>query len=170
MKPCRISYTAEHTEEVKIMPETHLKFHSANGKRQLLVVEDEMINRQLLDMILSDAYEVVFAESGAEALEKLAAYKDTLSLILLDLNLPDYHGLDLLKQIKAKNQYARIPVIVMTADREAEVESLTIGAIDFIPKPYPQPGVILARILRTIELSEDRDIIRWTERDQLTGL
>lgn len=64
----------------------------------------------------------------------------------------------------------RLPVIVMTADSEAEVESLTLGAIDFIPKPYPQQKVILARILRTIELSEDRDILRWTERDHVTGL
>ena len=65
---------------------------------------------------------------------------------------------------------ALLPVIVMTADQEAEVECLNLGATDFIPKPYPKQEVVLARILRTIELFEDRDIIRWTERDQLTGL
>ena len=58
----------------------------------------------------------------------------------------------------------------MTADQEAEVASLKLGAIDFIPKPYPQREVILARVLRTIELSEDRDILQFTERDPLTGL
>ena len=153
-----------------MMPDSHLKFHSANGKRLILVVEDEMINREILGMILGETYEVLFAVDGKEALEKVNAHEDTLSLILLDLNLPDMHGLDVLRQIKADNRLARIPIIVMTSDKEAEVESLTIGAIDFIPKPYPQPKVILARVLRTIELSEDRDIIRWTERDQLTGL
>jgi diguanylate cyclase (GGDEF)-like protein len=58
----------------------------------------------------------------------------------------------------------------MTSDNEAEVECLKLGAIDFIPKPYPASKVILARILRTIELSEDRETLRLTERDQLTGL
>jgi predicted signal transduction protein with EAL and GGDEF domain len=50
------------------------------------------------------------------------------------------------------------------------VECLSLGASDFIPKPYPRQQVVLARILRTIELYEDRDTLRWTERDQLTGL
>ena len=160
-----------HTEEVLLrMPESHLKFHSSKGKRQLLVVEDERINREMLGLILENTYELIFAESGKEAFEKLRTFRDTISLILLDLNLPDMHGLDMLRQIKANDLYSRIPVIVMTADKDAEVESLTIGAIDFIPKPYPQQKVIHARILRTIELSEDRDIIRWTERDSLTGL
>lgn len=65
---------------------------------------------------------------------------------------------------------ARLPVIVMTSDSESEVECLSLGASDFIPKPYPRQQVVLARILRTIELYEDRDTLRWTERDQLTGL
>ena len=152
------------------MPETNLKFHSAHGKRQLLVVEDEVINREILGMILEELYEPIYAETGAEALAKAHAYADTLSLVLLDLNLPDMHGLDVLRQFKGNDQLSRLPVIVMTAEKDAEVESLNIGAIDFIPKPYPQPKVILARINRTIELSEDRDIIRWTERDHLTHL
>ncbi len=152
------------------MPERHLTFHSSNGKRRVLVVEDETINQQILSLILSDTYEVVLAGTGEEALEDVAENYEVLSLVLLDLNLPDMHGLEVLRRLKADGRYARLPVIVMTADKEAEVESLSLGAIDFIPKPYPQPKVVLARVLRTIELSEDRDIIRWTERDQLTGL
>ena len=95
---------------------------------------------------------------------------DQLSLILLDLILPDMHGLDILRTLKAEPRCAAIPVIIMTSDKDSEVESLTIGASDFIPKPYPMPKVVQARILRTIELSEDRDIIRSTEWDSLTGL
>ena len=152
------------------MPETYLKFHSSNGKRRILLIEDEIINQELLKMILQESYEILLADTGRAALDLVRENCETLSLVLLDLNLPDMHGLDVLRRLKADSVLARIPVIVMTADRDAEVESLTIGAIDFIPKPYPQPKVILARILRTIELSEDRDIIRWTERDQLTGL
>ena len=152
------------------MPERNLKFHSSNGKRRILVVEDERINQELLRLILEETYDLVMAGTGAEALAEVREHYDILSLILLDLNLPDMHGLDVLRQLKADGRYSRLPVIVMTADKEAEVESLSLGAIDFIPKPYPQPKVVHARVLRTIERSEDRDIIRWTERDQLTGL
>ena len=152
------------------MPERNLKFHSTNGKRCVLIVEDERINQELLTLILADTYEVTLAGTGKEALTEVRAHYETLSLILLDLNLPDMHGLDVLRRLKMDSRFARLPVIVMTADREAEVESLSLGAIDFIPKPYPQPKVVLARVLRTIELCEDRDIIRWTERDPLTGL
>ena len=139
-------------------------------KRRILLIEDEMINQEILKMYLSDTYEVISAWTGTEALEIIHTQHETLSLILLDLNLPDLHGLDVLREVKSDIRYARIPVIVMTADSEAEVECLTLGAIDFIPKPYPMQKVVLARVLRTVELSEDRDILRWTERDQLTGL
>ena len=152
------------------MPDNHVKFHSLNGKRRILVVEDEAINRELLGFILQDEYELLYAATGTEALSAVHANAETLSLVLLDLNLPDMHGMDILREIKADFQLARLPVIVLTSDREAEVESLTFGAIDFISKPYPMPEVIRARVLRTIELSEDRDIILSTERDQLTGL
>ena len=152
------------------MPDTHAKFHSAHGKRTVMIVEDELINREMLSAILSTRYEVLTADTGADALAKVYANKDMISLVLLDLILPDMHGLDILRQVKSDPQLSHLPVIVMTADKDAEVESLTIGAIDFIPKPYPMPKVVLARVQRTIELSEDRDIIRTTERDQVTGL
>lgn len=152
------------------MPEKQERFRPSFEKRRILLVEDEFINQEILQMILRESYEIIPAETGETALEIIHAQYETLSLILLDLNLPDIHGLDVLREVKADVRFARIPVIVMTADSNAEVECLTLGAIDFIPKPYPRQEVILARVLRTIELSEDRDILRWTERDQLTGL
>ena len=150
--------------------ESHVKFHSLNGKRLVLIVEDEAINREMLGFILKEHYELLFAATGEEALEAIRANFDTLSLILLDLNLPDMHGLEILRKIRENPHFSQIPIIVMTSDKESEVESLTVGASDFIPKPYPMPKVILARANRIIELSEDRNIIRWTERDHLTGL
>ncbi|MBR6259774.1 MAG: EAL domain-containing protein [Oscillospiraceae bacterium] len=152
------------------MSENSSRFRPSVEKRRILLVEDEFINQEILGMYLRDDYEVVPATTGTEALNIIHDQFDTLSLILLDLNLPDIHGLDVLREVKSDNRYARLPVIVMTADGEAEVECLTLGAIDFIPKPYPRQEVVLARVLRTVELSEDRDILRWTERDQLTGL
>ena len=152
------------------MSEVEYAFRPSVEKRRILVVEDELINQEILKSLIGDAYEVVQAFTGTEALEIVSVQYETLSLILLDLNLPDIHGLEVLRRVREDAVYSRIPVIVMTADSETEVESLTLGAIDFIPKPYPQQKIILARILRTIELSEDRDLLRWTERDHLTGL
>ena len=150
--------------------DNYVNFRSVNGKRKILVVEDEIINQELLKMILKDTYDLIIAGTGADALKAAEEEHDTLSLVLLDLNLPDRKGLDVLRQFKSDEILSRLPVIVMTAERDLEVESLNLGAIDFIPKPYPQPKVILARVQRTIELSEDKDIISYTERDKLTGL
>ncbi len=152
------------------MFKSHEKFHSTNGKRLILVADDEEINRALLGSVLEKDYEVIFAADGQETLEQIQAHRDILSLVLLDLKMPLIPGLEVLRRIKEDPGLQSIPVIVVTSDQTAEIESLSLGAIDFIPKPYPQAGVILARALRTIELSEDRDIISYTERDPLTGL
>ena len=152
------------------MLKSHEKFHSANGRRLILIVDDEMINRELLGAVLSTDYELIFAGNGREALEKIRENKDLLSLVLLDLLMPEMSGTEVLRILREDKELQKIPVIVLTADQNAEIESLDLGAIDFLPKPYPQAGVILARARRTIELSEDRDIIQSTERDPLTGL
>ena len=139
-------------------------------KRQILIVEDEFVNREILKANLEEDYDILLAGNGSEALAAAEANADTLSLVLLDLNLPDMHGMDILHRMKEDDRFSRIPVIVLTSDTEAEVESLNSGANDFISKPYPMQEIILARVRRTIELSENRDLIRWTERDQLTSL
>ena len=152
------------------MSEMQPTFRPAAEQKRILLIEDEMINQEILKMYLADTYDVAVAGTGKEALEIIRAQCERISLILLDLNLPDIHGLDILRQVKADTRSARLPVIVMTSDSESEVECLSLGASDFIPKPYPRQQVVLARILRTIELYEDRDTLHWTERDQLTGL
>ena len=146
------------------------KFNTDNGKKLVLVVEDEFINREILKAILEDDYDILLAEDGSQALQMIEENKEVLSVILLDLMIPIIDGKTLLVKIKADESTSDIPVIVMTADQQSEVECLDLGAIDFIPKPYPSKPVILARIRRTIELFEDQQIIQVTERDNLTGL
>ena len=143
---------------------------AGNRKRLVLIVEDEFVNRELLNAYLEKEYEVIFAETGAEALASIRKHIDMLSLVLLDLNLPDMNGLEILRTIKQDMDMTRIPVIVLTSDKESEVDSLNTGANDFISKPYPRYEIILARVRRCIELSENKDLVRWTERDNLTGL
>ena len=152
------------------MSRSHAKFSSVNGKRCILVADDELINREMLSMILSEDYEVLPAADGTEALRIVSDLKDRLSLVLLDLLMPGISGLELLETMQNDPEMKNIPVIVATSDQSAEIECLKLGASDFISKPYPQPGVILARVQRTIELREDRQTIRETERDPLTGL
>lgn len=150
-----------------------MKEHSdvlAGGKRHILVADDEFINRELLENILSDEYDVLKAEDGETAYEMIRQNRNTLSLILLDLIMPRMTGLELLARISEEPDLKGIPVIVLTSDHDSEVESLRNGAYDFIPKPYPQPDVIKARVSRSIELAENRQIISATERDELTGL
>ncbi len=150
-----------------------MKEHSdvlAGGKRHILVADDEFINLELLENILSDEYDVLKAEDGEMAYEMIRQNRNTLSLILLDLIMPKMTGLELLARISEEPDLKGIPVIVLTSDHDSEVESLRNGAYDFIPKPYPQPDVIKARVSRSIELAENRQIISATERDELTGL
>lgn len=140
------------------------------SKRNILVADNEMINREILENILADEYNVIIAEDGEQAYETIKKNRNALSLILLDLMMPKITGLELLTILKSDRELKGIPVIVLTSDQDSEVESLHKGAADFIPKPYPLPDVIKARISRSIELAEDRQTISATERDELTGL
>ena len=144
--------------------------HSEDRKKQILIVDDQDSNREILGELLGEEYETLFACDGAEALEKMRECRDTLSLVLLDIVMPVMSGMEVLAAVRKEEEIARIPIIVTTSETETEIDSLELGAIDFIPKPYPATGVILARLRRIIELSEDRDTIRSTERDALTGL
>lgn len=139
-------------------------------KRTILIVEDELINQQILAQILSEDYETIVAENGLEALQKLKSALTPISLILLDINMPIMDGLEFLKVVKKEKGLDKIPIIVLTAEKQNELKALELGAVDFIPKPYNHPEIVLARVNRSIELSEDRMIIQASERDEVTGV
>ncbi len=141
-----------------------------NLKRHILIVEDEYINQMMLENMLKDEYEILCASDGIEALEQVKTHKDDLAIVLLDLQMPQMGGMEVLKVMKEEEELRGIPVIVMTADQSAEVDCLKIGAIDFIPKPYPSIEIVQVRVNRCIELTEKRNIIQSTERDSLTNL
>ncbi len=146
-------------------------YRETNGlRRHILIVDDEIINREILGNLLSKDYEVHFAENGKEALDTLLLREHIYSLILLDLLMPVMDGFELLDIIKKDEKLRSIPIIVMTSEKDAEVKSIKLGAADFITKPYDMPEVILARCQRIIELQEDKSIIHAAEKDHLTGL
>ena len=135
-----------------------------------MIVEDERINREMLGFILQLHYNVLYAENGKEALEVLRSSSVTVSMILLDINMPVMNGYEFMDELQKDPRLSNIPVIVLTADSSAEVKALNKKALDFIPKPYNLPEVILARVKRIIEFAEDRRIIKDIEHDELTGL
>lgn len=139
-------------------------------RRSILIVDDDYIAREILGRMLEDRYEVSYAENGVIALSIIKREKLKLSLVILDLHMPEMDGYSLLKLLRSDNELRRIPVIVLTSEKGAEAESLRIGAADFITKPFDMPEVICARVSHSIELAEDSVIIHETERDELTGL
>ena len=149
---------------------TDMDFTASFDKRTVLIADDQEMNREILGYMLGEIYNIVYAENGAQALDVMREMNSRLSLVLLDLIMPEVSGLDVLRALREEQELRQIPIIVLTADQNAEVECLDLGAIDFIPKPYPPTEIIQARVRRVIELSEDRETIRVTERDSLTGL
>lgn len=141
------------------------------AKKQILVVEDNEINRATLAGILSSEYIVLEADNGQTALSVLEKYKEDISLILLDIIMPVMDGYTFLSIMKAEPTYAPIPVIVTTqSDSESdEVAALSHGASDFVAKPY-RPQVILHRVASIIHLRETAAMINLIQYDRLTGL
>ena len=138
-------------------------------KRKVLVVEDEFINQQILGNIISSTYEPVYASNGKEALDILKS-GEHISLVLLDLNMPVMDGYQFMDAIKEIPSLVHIPIIVLTSEKSAEIQSLQLGAQDFILKPYDMPEIIMARISRSIKLDEETAMIAKTARDPLTHL
>ena len=143
---------------------------SENIRRTVLVVEDEFVNSQLLGFILSEEYNVLYAEDGRKALDILRDNIGVISMVLTDIKMPVMDGFELIKEIRADKDLGTIPIMVLTAESTYEEKSLDLGAIDFLTKPYDMPSIIKARVRRIIELSEGRNIIQATEKDYLTGL
>ena len=140
------------------------------GPKLVLVVDDHEINRDALGVILEDAYHIIYAENGKEALDQVYRHAEELSIILLDLNMPVMSGFEVMERLKKDEQLKDIPIIVLTADKSAELKALQMGAADFITKPFDIPEVILARVSGLLERSEGRKLISAAEHDWLTGL
>ena len=140
-------------------------------QKRILIVEDTEINRELLIALLSPKYAVLEAENGQEALAVLEKYKEDISLILLDIQMPVMDGYTFLSIVKANPVYAAIPVIVVTQSdsEEDEVTALSRGAADFVAKPY-KPQIILHRVAGIIHLRETAAMINQFKFDRLTGL
>lgn len=120
-------------------------------KHTVLVIDDDIMNVQMAQGILQDEYRVATATSGADAFKLLD--KIIPDLILLDVNMPEMDGFQVLEELKKREDTKKIPVIFLTAEQSADVETaaLAAGAKDFVSKPF-NPSVLMNRMKHSIDM------------------
>lgn len=123
--------------------------------KTILVVDDNKINLAAARKVLSNDYKVIPVMKGEQALTYLENGES--DVILLDINMPEMDGFEVLEKIRQKEHCKNTPVIFLTADNDSATETRCFkeGAIDFIAKPFV-PEVMLSRISRILELEELR--------------
>lgn len=134
--------------------------------KKILIVDDNRTNLINASRLLSDEYDVMLAISGEKALELCEKY--TPDLVLLDINMPNMDGFEVLNRMKQSQKTSKIPVIFLTAsnDIDTEVECIERGAVDFLSKPFI-PKIMKTRIKRTIELEDYRKSLEDLVQRQL---
>ena len=152
--------------------------------KNILIIDDDKLNLATARRVLSGEYKVIPAMKGTQALAYLQ--NGDCDIILLDINMPEMDGFEVLQKIRQMESCKDIPVIFLTADNDTETETRCFkeGAIDFIAKPFV-PEVMRSRIGRALELEELRcslaerleqktrevsDIKNKSCQDALTGL
>ncbi|SFZ97621.1 response regulator receiver domain protein (CheY-like) [hydrothermal vent metagenome] len=107
---------------------------------KVLIVDDDFINRKLLQTLLKkkpEVTDIIEAENGSDALDKLKKDPD-INLILLDIMMPIVDGIEFLKIFRSDMQNAHIPVIVLSTDDSRKTEVFDNGANDFMRKPIKE--------------------------------
>ncbi len=124
-------------------------------KNIILVVDDDKTNLTLAQKILLPYYRIAATNSGLGALKYLENNRP--DLILLDINMPEMNGFQVMEQLRINEVTAKIPVIFLTADSlvETEVKCFRMGAVDFVTKPFV-PDILLSRVGKTLELEQYR--------------
>ena len=118
----------------------------------VLIVDDSATIRRMVRAALQAIADTQFveAETGLEAIERLAFAP--VRLIVLDLNMPDMHGLEVLRFVRAHAAYREIPVLVLTTrqDEESRQAALTAGATAYLTKPFA-PATLAAEARKLVE-------------------
>lgn len=116
----------------------------------ILTVDDDEMNLLLMKRIFAKEADITCLNSGSKALEWLAGNEP--DIVLLDYRMPAPNGFDILQKMKGDKRLAKIPVIIVTGDIEAdlECEGFMLGATDFIRKPF-MPAVVRERVRRVLQ-------------------
>src|SRR5688572_30530151 len=132
------------------------------AKSTILVVDDEpLIRWSLAERLKSEGYDVLEAETGSEALEKLSEGVD---LVLLDYKLPDTDGVSVLRKIKEADQDILVILLTAYANVETAVEAMKLGAYHFADKPFN-----LDQVVATVERALETTRLRREDRQYRTN-
>lgn len=115
---------------------------------RILAVDDSLTMREMLRQTLTEAgFEVVLAEDGLDALERLPGAAP--DLILTDLNMPKMDGFGLIDAVRKGDHYARVPILVLTTESAATLKdrARVAGATGWITKPFDEQSLV-STILR----------------------
>jgi class 3 adenylate cyclase len=130
------------------------------GAARLLIVDDNKVNRLLLSRSVElQGYQPAVAENGRIALEMMR--RDAYDLVLLDIEMPEMDGFDVLEAMTADAQLRDLPVLVTSSveGTDSVARSITLGAVDYLTKPV-NPVLLKARIAATLEKKRLRDDLK----------
>lgn len=133
---------------------------NVSAEATILVVDDIPKNIQVVGAVLAaSGYDVMVANSGAEALQRVEVQKP--DLILLDLMMPDMNGVETCQRLKSDERFSSIPVIFLTASTETAhlQECFDAGAVDYVTKPF-NAAELKARVRTHLELKFANDQLR----------
>ncbi|EIJ41976.1 diguanylate cyclase (GGDEF) domain-containing protein [Beggiatoa alba B18LD] len=146
-------------------------------KSTVLIVDDEIVSRYTVEVLLeSEGYNLIFAESGEEALRK--AEEVVPDLMLLDVMMPGMDGFEVCLHLRTNPKLAELPIVMITAldDRESRLRGIEVGADDFMSKPFDR-AELRARVRTITRLNRYRRLVETEEQlvylanyDVLTGL
>lgn len=127
-------------------------------RQRILVVDDSEFNRKVLIEVLKDEYDTIEASNGREALDIINKNPATISLVLLDILMPEMTGLEVLRTLNDTGISSLIPVILITAADSEEEYGLNLGAVDFITKPF-DTSVVKTRVKNHMRIKNSRDML-----------
>jgi two-component system chemotaxis response regulator CheY len=120
--------------------------------KHVLIADDSPTMRRMVKASLNSLGDVAFHEvgSGLEALEQVAIFP--ISLVVLDLNMPDMHGLDVLKFLRDFKSYKSVPVIILTTrgDDDSRAAAMKAGASLYLTKPFA-PESLAASVMQLLD-------------------
>lgn len=134
---------------------------------KLLIVDDEAVNRALLASYLEEEYEIIQAVDGKDAIEKIQEYGLNLTMILLDIIMPEVDGFEVLQFLNDYGYITEVPVILITVDNTIgrEEQAFDMGVSDFIMKPF-NPSVVVKRVRNIVDLYERTRQLRQIVEEQ----
>jgi two-component system response regulator PilR (NtrC family) len=131
-----------------------------NNPPHILVVDDELSMRELLELMLTqEGYRVSCVENGHQAISMIE--KDDFDLLLCDIRLGDISGIDVLKASKKHNQHTVVIMISAYATTETAVEAMNEGAYDYVPKPFDNEELTstIANALKLKTIEQEKEIL-----------